>query len=575
MKRVLFGITLAVVAAVLGYFFCKISLGLAGTRIYHPDECANIFAARTLALRESGTAAPPATLFLAPFAWLAKDATRSTELFASARLVSLLIFWLNVVLIAASTGSKLLSGRGLAAMIGAATLAPLWDFGFEVRPENLLLTGLLLTWCVVRYGNPGVTACVVVGALAVATQCSSWQAIIYTLPLTGAYLAFSRTNPQVPRWRLAAAWLGGAVGMWLLLSICFGALGLQDTYFGGLPLMASASTGGDAVDLWRMLGRLLGQIPLLLALLVSACVATFVAVRRQGRAALASDACLPEALLWLLAFVALLLNPTPRPGEVLIPAVFAYLLVFRYAIGLAHETWQLPLARPLILTLLVFAHFVPFWMATRRQWLWTNYRQEGLMSLADRLTSPAEDTVYDGVGLVPTRRSPQLPLPKRAAPDALRSTGFRDLISTQPPAVLIRNHRNNWLWEQDGSLIREHYVPLAEDFWVLGRLLPVGGGSVEIIHPGRYRISSKEISCIFGTVEKNSLGLVIPAVKTNCVGTVDGVPLSGKPIELTVGTHRIETSPDCEPAIVWLGPKLDRLQPQGDSDYRQLFVNWY
>ncbi|MCC6823586.1 MAG: hypothetical protein IT579_22920, partial [Verrucomicrobia subdivision 3 bacterium] len=137
------------------------------------------------------------------------------------------------------------------------------------------------------------------------------------------------------------------------------------------------------------------------------------------------------------------------------------------------------------------------------------------------------------------------------------------------------NYRTDWLRKADHDYIREHYVPLADDFWVLGKQLPPGGGTLEIIHPGRYQIGPKSASCIRGTVETNSIGLMILSAITNCVGTLDGVPLTGKAVELTVGPHRIETTADCEPTVVWLGPRLERMRPIGDRDHRWLFVNWY
>jgi hypothetical protein len=56
---------------------------------------------------------------------------------------------------------------------------------------------------------------------------------------------------------------------------------------------------------------------------------------------------------------------------------------------------------------------------------------------------------------------------------------------------------------------------------------------------------------------------------------LDGVPLAKGPVELKVGTHRIETQSDCQPAVVWIGPGLDRIGRLGESDHRFLFLKWY
>jgi hypothetical protein len=48
---------------------------------------------------------------------------------------------------------------------------------------------------------------------------------------------------------------------------------------------------------------------------------------------------------------------------------------------------------------------------------------------------------------------------------------------------------------------------------------------------------------------------VLVEVEASIIGTLDGVPLSKRPVELTVGTDRIETKPDCQAAVVWMGPR--------------------
>ena len=202
-----------------------------------------------------------------------------------------------------------------------------------------------------------------------------------------------------------------------------------------------------------------------------------------------------------------------------------------------------------------------------------------MLNLDEDLTHPKKDPVFDGVGLVTTRPviHPASFLHSLSVRSLLQRNGpnIADMLAAQPAAVIMKNYRTDWLTEEDHKFIQEHYVPLADDFWVLGKSLPPGGGTFEIIHPGRYQIRAKEASWILGTMERNSMGLALPPAKTNCVGTLNGQPLTGRAVELTTGTHRIETTPDCEPAVVWLGPKLEQLRALGDGDHRWLFVNWY
>ncbi len=138
MKRNLTLIFTGGIALGLGYLFLKFSLYLAASRIYQVDECENVFIARILATGQMDNFFS----FLSPLqfalSWLARGATQSIELFASARCFMLLVFWVNLLLLAVATGERLLSRRFLIALAGAATLAPLWDYGFEIRGDNLL-----------------------------------------------------------------------------------------------------------------------------------------------------------------------------------------------------------------------------------------------------------------------------------------------------------------------------------------------------------------------------------------------------------------------------------------------------
>ncbi len=311
----------------------------------------------------------------------------------------------------------------------------------------------------------------------------------------------------------------------------------------------------------------------------SATVALGAEFRRRGRAAFTWDGSLPEALLCAGALVLLIVNPTPFPYNLLHFVPYLFLFAHRYAAALPGAIAGHPTLRQLAVALLLFAHLFPFGAATIRHWLWTNSRQTALMRFAEDLTDPAKDPVYDGVWMVPTRPiiHPEAFLHSLTVQNLRQEGGprVRDMLAARPAPVFIPNYRTDWLTKEDQEFIREHYVSLADDFWLLGKVLPPGGGEFEIIHPGRYKISPLEASTLAGTVKYGFLGLVVPPTKTNCVGTLDGLPLSGAPVELTVGRHRIEVEADCQPAVVWLGPKLDHHIVIGEGDHRRLFYNWY
>jgi hypothetical protein len=641
---------------------------LAGVRIYHADECQNVSMARIIATGQTKAFYAEAGLFqTGVLGWLARGATRSVDIFVPARFVMLEIFWLNVVLMALATGERLFSRRGLIALVGAATLAPLWDFGFEIRPDNLLLCGVLLMWCVVRVRPKGLQPFFIAGALAAGLQFVAFEAAAFTLPISAAILAFPPPGQRARRWMLVLAWAAGALGMFAIIRVAYGAAGLWDVYMAEVRRVLGDFSGGDRSGLGEALRRLLGQTPLLLAFLTAALVAVAVDLRRRGKAALTWDGSLPEALLFLGALVVLLLNPAPEPYNLLLLVPYGFLLAFRYGSGVIEEVWGprahldtaaeipesgLPLLhemeeragerrpqpfeafpapeppakdgpltptlspsegergnrrqlsvgprfigkvktsgaglgrvgeqlslRPVLVALLVFAHFVPFGVATRRHLRWTNYDQEARMGLAEELTDPARDQVYDGIGLVPTRPSTDfcwlLPEGNRRSLAEERGLQVRDMLAARPAAVVIPNYRTDRLPEEDQAFIREHYVSLNDDFWVLGKVLPAGGGTFEVVHPGRYRVSSLEGSDLAGTYPDGMAGLMAPVVEGSLIGTLDGVPLSKRPVELTVGTHRIETKPDCQAAVVWMGPRKERIGRMGGGDHRFLFRRWY
>src|SRR5213079_1561969 len=105
------------------------------------------------------------------------------------------------------------------------------------------------------------------------------------------------------------------------------------------------------------------------------------------------------------------------------------------------------------------------------------------------------------------------------------------------------------------DFFQTQYVPLADDFWVLGETLPAGGGVFQVVHPGRYWISS---------TKDPGTGIDIFAPKTNSAPpinlqfpvTVDGFSLSGQAIELTAGSHELHTTTNSSATIRWLGPRL-------------------
>ena len=190
------------------------------------------------------------------------------------------------------------------------------------------------------------------------------------------------------------------------------------------------------------------------------------------------------------------------------------------------------------------------------------------MQLAENLTDPIKDHVYDGVGLVPTRTSIHFNWFLHSLIIRNFTSGVwpsvSEMLTARPASVIIPNYRTDCLPDQDHDFINDHYVSISDDLLVLGKVLPKSGGTFEIDHPGRYRIATLEGSDLKGTYPAGMQGLMQPSIKGEVTGTLDGATITNQVTELAVGTHRIECASDCQPTVVWLGPKLDRIGRQGD-----------
>jgi hypothetical protein len=301
-------------------------------------------------------------------------------------------------------------------------------------------------------------------------------------------------------------------------------------------------------------------MPLVLALGFAGVFATVLELVRRGRAAFTWNGNLPEVLLVMGAMMGLVLNPTPFTYNVLHLVPYIFLLVFSYGRNLWPELQSRPMLWPAVGSIVILGHLIPFGLSVRRHTNYVNYRQTAFMRLAEDLTDPETDLVYDGIGMVPTRRSIHFnwylhSLNIRSLLNGSAPT-VREMLAARPAAVLIRSYRTDWLAEEDKEFIESRYVPLADDFWVLGKELPAGGGDVEIFHSGRYCIAP------LGT-------------STNAMCSVDGMACAERPLELANGIHRIKTDSGQRLKIYWVGPKLERVQPIGVGDRRALFVNGY
>jgi len=540
------------------------SLHLAINRIIQVDEAQNLYMARIIGSGQTDTYfVNPGLFLLGPLAWIAESATAAKEVFLSSRLLFAAVFWLNIFLMIKCTGTSLRTKEGLLIALTAATLAPLWDYGFEVRHDNLLLTGLLLIWYLGRYRGNALSAYFAIGALTIILQFMAFKAFVYTLPIS-AYLLVGRGVAEPTTFmKVVAAWLVGIGFAGLACLSVYLSLGLLDELLGNAAGLSQVAQSNDGFSPFGTLSRLLVQTPLLIAAASAALLMSTIAVTRRPRAILERHGMLPESLLFIIAMAALFINPTPFPYNLVNVVPFAFLLACRLVLQVK------PIIagnRPLLVlavSVFAFSHMIPFLDATLRHINWNNWRQMKLIETAEAMTDPTSDPVYDATGSVLTRHSIDRwwylhSLLMRQIYDGNQSS-VAAMLARNPAAVLIPNYRFDWLRESDWQFIRANYLPLADDFWVLGIRLPPRGGSFRTLRSGRYKVLPGASGWQNSPPEL----------------AVDGHQVRSDILILPAGNHTIQTVDNVPLAIAWVGPKLDGLPTIGAGDHRTLFRNWY
>ena len=511
------------------------------------------------------------TLYVVSLMFLARDVTHSEDLFLAGRLVALAIFWINLVLMAVATGVRLRSLRGLVALVAAATLTPVWDYGFEIRHDNVLLTALLLTWLLLRVWNWGRLSFFLVGVLSIAAELVAVKAFFYFTPLTicavlGLAAPPRNDGARVPRLSAALAWCAGAAVAAIVFRIGYSAFGVWDLYARDVAGIFSLADGADRFLPIATLLRVVHQSPLLVAVAAIGC--------GQMAAGFRSDwprirrTLVPEAVLVLIALAALVMNPAPHPYNLLNFVPFLFLFGYRSLLLVLEKAHSPTLSAVFVVSLIVLAtHLGLFAMTTKRHLAMTNERQRSLMVAAEALTDPDKDFVFDGIGMVPSRRSISREwLVHGLFVKKLRSSpasSVREMLRQTPASVLIQSYRTDWLDPEDHAFIRSRYIPLSDEFWLLGGTLERGGGTFEVVHPGRYIVMLSTQASQIG-VEPTG-----PPIVVDGKAAIDGI------VHLTEGPHSIECPPEAMATVVWIGPTLRELPRIGPGDHRRLFVNWY
>jgi hypothetical protein len=526
-------------------------------RIYQVDELEAVFNARLIATREAPNYLVGAPLMvLGPMTWLAAVIARAAILMRVERLLFLLVFWTNLVLVVQCAGFRLRSSRGVCALMLVATLAPLWDYGFEIRHDNLGLTAILMAWKSARPLQSDRRRILLLGFLCAIAQFLTFKAFAYMIPIAMFAVVAARVEERRPLFRSAVALLAGAaagVGSVVLIHWMTGTWA---------PFMTELRSTGEIVSMVTPftarfpLSRLVHQSPLLVVIAAGGFVYSLRDVP-SVKTWFSRESLLPEAALLIGAIAAILANPTPFPYNLVLLVPQAAILCLRLE-PLAERLWRTSLGWQMVLLGCVFVHGLTWLVETRRHLVMTNARQAELMTLAEDMTDPKQHAVLDGTGFVPTRNPPNRYWLIHSFTVRKFENGDYPSIPSQlaegRTAVIIPNYQLLWLQRPTWQFIVEHYVPLARDFLVPGGILR-GAGVHEwtCIVPGRYYVGSDG--------GRGSL-------------SVDGRPTRGGVAVLGRGRHAIASSA-ANTYVVWLGPHLNVPPALGPGEAEQVLVNWY
>lgn len=541
-----------------------LSLFLAWNRIIQVDEAQNVMMARLIAFRRTGEFMASAPLMLlGPVTWLAKGASSSSDLFHQARLLFFGLMWLNLVLMVKACGMRLRSREGLLLLLLSSTLEPLWDYGFEIRHDNLLLTGVLVLWLLLRpLGKPVPKAHILVGALIALMQFVAFKSFLYSIPILGLFLLLPPPEGQAQgRLRTAAEILIGLILGFFVGWLVHRLAGTWPLFVENFNVGTRFSVSGvERFAPWDSLHRLLLQVPLLIGGAMAVLVAPLFRFRggfREGLRQLFNEPFAPEWGLLVVCFTAFLANPTPFPYNLvlLVPALFIAVLRHRAPVTKAIEGsaqgW-------LLWPLLASAHLLPWMTSTPRHFDMSNERQMRVATLAEGLTDPSRHRVFDGSGLVPTRK----PLGYlwlihtftiRPLSDGTWPSIRSQLAAFEVP-VILPNYRTSWLPEPDLRFIAAHYIALAQDFLVLGTRMDKGEGRWEALAAGNYFIQAQGEGETW--IE------------------VDGQRVERGPRHLERGSHHFRFPTQQTLTVIWNGPHGGP-PPRLENTPQPLFLNWY
>lgn len=537
---------------------------LAAHRIFQVDEVQTMHMAWLLSQADAGSYSNSIEMYMIPLSFLSRCFQDPFAYMVACRFIFFALFAASCVILARGVSNRS-RPRFFGALLLLGTTPILWDYGFEVRHDNVVILGLSILICVLINRRPGKT----VGYLAVSSALggilflSSYKSVVLWGPILGYLALLSVIRDRVSILRVIAAVATGIVSAAILALA-------GHLLLGSLPLYLKVSrsffgtirTGPIRFFNWDYLRQFIYVHPWLIALSVLFLILKAGRVVRglfSGVAFRQNDPQAKRYMLLLLGPVFLALNPTPFPYNYMYVAVLVFPAVFH----LTDQALTRSIVRRwiIILTLLLF-QFAPGLIQTLRHFYYSNDTQRKITTFVNTFTEP-EDCLFDGAGLAMFRKGPgemwYLHSLNKAGYLAGDILNVRDMLACNPCPVLVKSYKWDFMLPDDFAFIRSRYVPFHQVIWILGcGIHPEAPGEYpfEIHRNGYYAVTTR------------TFGLP-PTLK------VDGVSVDSRPVFLRRGLHVLDIqTPSDKVFVLWTKNDYEPLVSV-PTVFQPVFINWY
>ena len=537
---------------------------LAVHRIFQVDEVQTMHMAWLLTQEDSLSYSNSAELYMLPMALLARAFNDPYVYMVVCRLGFFFLF-ISSILILGRVAEKNGGPRLFTGVFLIASLPVLWDYGFEVRHDNIIIFGLaILLWILFDAGTGGRRSRLYVGGLLGGLLLfSGFKSVLLWGPVL-VYVVVICVRRRLLSYRHAFALVAGGLGTaGLAAAAAHWMAGSARIYIQTLKAALEAM-GSDAIRFfdWDYTLRFVRYHPLIIVLgLIFLSLEIVPGIRGwlTLRAFDSNDSQAKRLFLFLLGLAFIGINPTPFPYNFMYVAVLllpSVLFIFQRATASSQGLVAISLAGLLVVQ---FAFGVS---RLKRHFYWSNRDQHKAIDFVNDFTLPSE-TVFDGAGMAMYRKGPgkvwylhSLNIPSYRAGTI---PSVRTMLAQEPSPLLVENYKWTFMDRDDRAFIASRYIPFRMAFWILGARIVVD-------RPGLFRFD----------IWRNGRYAVIQsgASKSQCL-LIDGKELLEKSLFLTTGPHTLEANlPNGTVLVLW-NRNPDGQFPNLPSPALPLFVNWY